>query len=244
MWGPQGSHRKGERVDFNTGNRDDSAASGGSGGGAAGRPPGMTASAGGEFDYRDPIQSFVVTVRRLVLEPVAFFRGMTRQGDFVNPLVFALICWEVSAIIGGFLGVLASIVGLGARGVGDAIVSFFASLILTPIFAVIGLFIAAGIIHLLVTLIARPMSTGFETTFRVLAFSNVTALISWIPILGSLVGGIWYVVLSVFGVREGHATSTGKAAAIVLIPAAVALFILLVLAAVIGAVIFGALSNA
>jgi len=208
------------------------------------RPPGTTASAGGEFDYRDPVQSFVVTVRRLVLEPVAFFRGMTRQGDFVNPLVFGLICWEISALIGGILGVLASIVGIGVRGVGEAIVGIFASLILTPIFAAIGFLIAAAIIHLLVVLIARPMSTGFETTFRVVAYANVTALVNWIPILGALVAAVWYTVLAIFGVREGHATSTGKAAAVVLIPVAIMLFILLVLAAVIGAVIFGALSNA
>ena len=231
-------------MEFDTGSRPDPAGSGGSGGGTGVRPPGMSASAGGEFDYRDPIQSFVATVRRLVVEPVAFFRGMNRQGDFVNPLVFSLICWEISAIIGGFLGVLGSLVGLGARGAGEAIVSFFASLILTPILATVALFIGAGIIHLLVMLIARPMSTGFETTFRVIAYSNVTSLISWVPILGVLVGSIWSVVLLILGVREGHATSTGKAAIIVLIPAAVVLFILLVLAAVIGAVIFGALSNA
>ena len=231
-------------MEFDTGSRPDPTGSGDSGGGTGVRPPGASVSAGGEFDYRDPVQSFVVTVRRLVLEPVAFFRGMNRQGDFVNPLVFAIICWEISAIIGGFMGVLGSLVGLGARGVGEAIVSFLASLILTPIFAVVALFIGAGIIHLLVVLIARPMSTGFETTFRVIAYSNVTSLITWVPILGALVGSIWSIVLLVFGVREGHATSTGKAAVIVLIPAAVVLFILLVLAAVIGAVIFGALSNA
>ncbi|MDP9437822.1 MAG: YIP1 family protein [Actinomycetota bacterium] len=231
-------------MDFDTGSRPDAAGSGGSRGGAGVRPPGTSASAGGEFDYRDPIQSFVVTVRRLVVEPVAFFRGMNRQGDFVNPLLFAVICWEISAIIGGLLGVLGSLVGLGVRGLGEAIVGFFASLILTPIFALAVLFIAAGIIHLLVVLIARPMSTGFETTFRAIAYANVTALVSWIPILGVLIGTLWYVVLSVFGVREGHATSTGKAVVIVLIPVAIALFILLVLAAVVGAVIFGALSNA
>lgn len=241
---PIGGQWKGERVDFDTGSRAEPAGSGGSGGGTGARPPGVSASAGEEFDYRDPIQSFVATVRRLVVEPVAFFRGMNRQGDFVNPLVFALICWEISAIISGLLGVLGSLVGLGARGGGEAIVGFFASLILTPILAVVVLFIAAGIIHLLVMLIVRPMGTGFETTFRAIAYANVTALVSWIPILGALVGTLWYVVLSVLGVRESHATSTGKAVAIVLIPAAVVLLILLVLAAVIGAVIFGALSNA
>lgn len=230
-------------MDFDTGNRPEPGGSGGSGGGAGVQPPGMSASAGGEFDYRDPIQSFVTTVRRLVLEPVAFFRSMTPQGDFVNPLLFALICWEISAIIGGFLSVLGSVVGLGVRSVGEAIVGFFASLVLTPILAAVVLAIAAGIIHLLVMLIARPMGTSFETTFRVVAYADVAMLVTWIPILGALVGGVWYTVLSIFGVREAHHTSTGKAAAIVLIPAAVAVFILLVLALLIGAVIFGALNN-
>lgn len=230
-------------MEFDTGNRPDPADSGGSGGGTGVRPPGMSASAGGEFDYRDPVQSFVVTARRLVLEPVAFFRSMNRQGDFVNPLLFSLICSEIAAIIGGFLGVIGSVVGLGARGVGEALVGFFASLILTPIIAVIALFIVAGIIHLLVILLARPVSTGFETTFRVIAYGNVASLVTWIPILGALVGGVWYTVLSILGVREAHQTSTGKAAVIVLIPVAVVVFILLVLAILIGAVIFGALNN-
>lgn len=88
------------------------------------------------------------------------------------------------------------------------------------------------------------MSTNFETTFRVVAYANVTILVAWVPILGLLVATVWYAVLSILGVREGHATSTGKAVVIVLIPVAIALFILLVLAAVVGAVIFGALSNA
>jgi hypothetical protein len=228
-------------MEFDTGSRSEPAGSGGSGGGTGVRPPEM--SAGGEFDYRDPIQSFVTTVRRLVLEPVAFFRSMTPQGDFVNPLLFALICWEISAIIGGFLSVLGSVVGLGVRSVGEAIVGLFASLILTPIFAAVVLAIAAGIIHLLVMLIARPAGTSFETTFRVVAYADVAMLVTWVPILGALVGGVWYTVLSIFGVREAHHTSTGKAAAIVLIPAAVVVFILLVLALVIGAFIFSALNN-
>ncbi len=230
-------------MEFDTGNRPDQSGSGDSGGGTDVRPPGMSASAGGEFDYRDPVQSFVATVRRLVLEPVAFFRSMNRQGDFVNPLLFSLICWEIAAVIGGFLGVLGSVVGLGARGVGEAIVSLFASLIITPIVAAIVLFVAAGIIHLLVILLARPVSTGFETTFRVIAYADVAILVTWIPILGALVGGVWYTVLSIFGVREAHQTSTGKAAVIVLVPVAVVVFILLVLALIVGAVVFGALNN-
>jgi hypothetical protein len=48
--------------------------------------------AGGEFNYQDPVQSFISTVQRVVLQPVDFYRGLKRQGDFINPMIFALIC--------------------------------------------------------------------------------------------------------------------------------------------------------
>src|SRR5215207_5609281 len=130
-------------VDFNTG----SGSSGGSGGSSRGPggPPRVSGSAsGGEFDFSDPVQSFINAVRGVVTAPVGFFRSIRREGDFVNPLIFAIICYEVSAILGGIIAL-----AFGSRGFGG----FLASIILAPIFAAIGLFIGAGILHLLVMLI-------------------------------------------------------------------------------------------
>jgi hypothetical protein len=59
---------------------------------------------GRDYSLSDPINSFVDVVRRLVLQPVAFFGELPRQGNFANPLVFALVCYEISAILGGLLG--------------------------------------------------------------------------------------------------------------------------------------------
>ena len=85
-------------MDFNTG-------SGGAGVGRFlrrtwARPRVSGGATGRSFDYRDPVQSFISTVRGVVLRPVDFFRGILRQGDFLNPLIFALICYEVAAILG------------------------------------------------------------------------------------------------------------------------------------------------
>jgi hypothetical protein len=197
----------------------------------------MSASPGGEFDYRDPIQSFVATVRALATEPVAFFSRMLRQGDLVNPLIFAVVCSEIAAILGGVLAVLAAILGIGTRTFGESIGAFFLSLVTTPIFAAIGLFIGAGILHLLVMLIVKPVGTGFETTFRVVAYSSVSQLVSWIPIVGPIAGAVISIVLGILGIREAHSTTTGKAALVVLIPVAVALFLLLALV-IAGAALF------
>ena len=200
-------------VDFNTG-------SGGSGG-AGGAPPRVSGGAsGGEFNYQDPVQSFISTVRNVVTAPAGFFRGIRREGDFLNPILFAVICYEVAAILGGLLGLL----GVGAgRGFG----SFLVSIILAPIGAVIGLFIGAGILHLLVMLIVGSRNSGFEGTLRVSAYSSVTSLVSWIPVIG-LIASLYGVYIAIMGIREVHSTTTGKAALVVLIPVVV-IIILLVL---------------
>jgi hypothetical protein len=217
-------------MDFNTGGTGNS---GGSSEGPAGSPQGGQSAAAVEFRYTDPVQTFIATVQAVVLRPVDFFRGILRQGDLINPLIFAVICYEVSAILGGLL----RLVGIGAtnQGVGG----FLATIIFAPIFAAIGLFIGAGILHLLVMLIVGSRSSGFEATFRVVAYSGVTSLVSWIPYIGGLLS-LYGIYLGIVGIREVHNTTTGRAALVVLIPAAVIILLaLLLFSAVLFAVFFG-----
>ncbi len=217
-------------VDFNTGSSG-STGSGGSSRGPGGPPPRVSGGAsGGEFNINDPVQSFINTVRNVVTAPVGFFRGIRREGDLVNPLLFAIICYEVAAILGGLL----SLVGVtGSQGIG----SFLISIILAPIFAAIGLFIGAGILHLLVMLIVGSSNSGFEGTFRVSAYSSVTSLVSWIPIIG-LIASLYGIYLAIMGIREVHNTSTGRAAIVVLIPAAVVLLLVFVIIFLIAGALF------
>jgi hypothetical protein len=208
-------------VDFNT----ESGGSGGSGG-APRRVSG--GASGGEFDYSDPVQSFINTVRTVVTAPVGFFRGIRREGDFVNPLIFAIICYEVSAILGGIIALAFS-----SRGFGG----FLASIIFAPIGTAIALFIGAGILHLLVMLIVGSRNSGFEGTFRVGAYSSVTSLVSWIPIIG-VIASLYGIYLAIVGIREVHNTTTGRAAIVVLVPAVVVFLLIVLIIAAIGAAIF------
>ncbi|MGB3681089.1 MAG: YIP1 family protein [Rubrobacteraceae bacterium] len=212
-------------------------AGGGPGEGPGGASMGSTAT---EFTYTDPVQSFVGTVRDLVTRPIGFFRGIARRGDFVNPLIFALVCTVISAAIGGLLGVLYAAVGIGDAGVGGAIGAFVASMFFTPIVSAIALFVGAGVLHLLVALMIKPADTGFESTFRVVSYTSVAQLASWVPVLGPLVAFVASVALSIVGIREVHETTTGKAALVVLIPAAVALLVALFLIVVVGVLFFAA----
>jgi hypothetical protein len=222
-------------MDFNTGRdsgrSEDRPLYGEETGGPTGRPPrGPAGSPGGEFNLSDPVNSFINTVRAVVLDPAGFFRGIARRGDFINPLVFALICYEIFAILSGLL----ALVGIyGNQGVGG----FIISLILTPIFAAVGLFIGAGILHLFVLLFVRPSNAGFEATFRVSSYTSVTALVSWIPIIG-FIASLYGLYIAIMGIREVHATTTGRAALVVLVPAVVVLFLLLILVLLIGVALF------
>jgi hypothetical protein len=185
---------------------------------------------GGDYDFSNPINSFVEVVRRLVFQPAIFYAGLPNRGSFINPLVFALICYEISAILGGLLGLAG---GEPDRG----LETFVASIIAAPIGGAVGLLILSGILHLLVRLIVGGGNSGFGATFRVASYATVVNLVGWIPIVGSLVALVYAIYLSTVGIREMHETTTGKAVLIVLIPIGVILLVALVGLLVAGAVL-------
>jgi hypothetical protein len=233
-------------MEFDTGSRADPAGSGGSGGGAGVRPPGMAASVGEEFDYKDPVGTFVRATRGVLTRPVDFFRGMTRQGDFVTPILYALICYEIYAVLAGILGLLfgglASIgsgsAGEQAAGAASSVGGFILSIIAAPFVAALILLIMAGIKHLLVMLIVGSSNAGFEATLRVQSYTFATRVFWWVPILGALVGFFFGIYLSIVGIREVHSTTMAKAALVVLIPVAIVALLSAVLAAILGAFIW------
>ena len=200
----------------------------------------------GDYDLSNPVESFVDTVRRVVLQPVGFFAGLPRSGSLLNPLIFALICTEISAILGGILRL---------AGVGEGFVAgygfqvpenqdfgeFIGSVIFAPIGGVIGVFVVAGIGQLVVRLVVGATNSGFGATFRVASYTGVTSLVSWIPIIGGLLA-LYGIYLAVVGIREMHGMTTGKAVLVVLIPVIVVVVLALLGLLVVGAVFFSRMS--
>jgi hypothetical protein len=191
-------------------------------------------ASGGEYNLSDPVDSFTDVARRVILQPTGFFAGMPRGGALLNPLVFAVICIELSALLSALL-VLAGVQqnpGFNPNPQ-NALPSVFtpgsalASIIVAPIFGAIGLFIAAAIQQLLVRLVVGPANSGFASTFRVASYTQVTGLVNWIPVIGPLLS-LYGLYLAVVGIREAHGTTTGKAALVILIPFAVVLVVALI----------------
>ena len=207
---------------------------------------GVRRMSGGDYDLSNPVESFVDTVRRVVLQPVGFFAGLPRSGSLLNPLVFALICTEISVILGGILGLVGVregfVVGYGFQvPENQDFGEFIGSVIFAPIGSAISVFVIAGIAHLLVMLIVGATNSGFGATFRVASYASVTSLVSWIPIIGGLLG-LYGIYLAVVGIREMHQTTTGKAVIVVLFPVILILVLALLGLLVAGAVFFSRMS--
>lgn len=194
------------------------------------RSSGIAGSPEGGYELSDPVNSFVATIRELVTQPAGFFRSLNNRDALRNPIAFAMICVFIGAFLGGLLAILAAAVGLGQQTVGGAIGGFVAGIILAPLLAPIGLFIGAGISHLFVMLFVRPSNAGFWSTFRVVSYVSATSLVNWVPIIGGLVALVWGLILSVLGIREMHSTTTGRAALVILVPAAIVIALLALVA--------------
>ena len=86
-----------------------------------------------------------------------------------------------------------------------------AMIILLPLFLVIFLFIWSGLVHLCLMIVGGA-NQPFETTFRVLAFSQGSAgPLQIIPLCGGLISGVWAIVCNCIGLARAHETDTGRA---------------------------------
>ena len=189
---------------------------------------------GGDYDLSDPVNGFVDIVRRVVLQPRAFFAGLPRQGSFLGPLLFALICIEVSVFLVGlltFLDVPGGVTWLFGARQDQGLLEFLGGLVVAPIAGAVGLFLAALVTHVLVILVVGSGHSGFGATFRVVCYSSVTSLLGWLPFIG-WIASLYRLYLATVGIREMHRTTTGKALVVVLLPA---ILILALVVVVVGA---------
>ena len=169
------------------------------------------------------LNALIETLQMVLSRPVAAFTAMKREGGLGEPLLYA--------IIGGtFGGVFALTYNFALRSFtpfGDrhnALAHLFGGLswifllVLTPLFVVIGVFVASAILHVCLMIVGGAKQS-FETTFRVVCFAegSVSPLLV-IPVCGGLIVGIWKVILYCIGLARAHETDTGRAVIAVLLP--------------------------
>jgi hypothetical protein len=170
------------------------------------------------------LSAFIETLQMILSRPAEAFTAMRREGGLVDPLLYVLIGGTFGLIVHfiyRFLFISLNIFAdrsdpfahLGIVGIG-----WIFLLIFTPVLIVIGVFINAAIIHLCLMLVGGAKQS-FETTFRVICFTcgSVYPLLI-VPVCGSLIVGIWGLVLYCIGLARAHETDTGRAVLAVLLP--------------------------
>ncbi len=200
---------------------------------AAAPVPGSAPAATGERtpwedrESRGFFKGLFGTLNEALFHPSEFYKKMPVTGGLTDPLLYALIVGMVGMIFsylwqmvmkGAVQGVLpmSGMYGTGVNpiyeGMGMALLAFF-----SPFLIIIGLFVQSGILYVCL-LMVKGANRGFEATFRVVAYGYSANIFMVIPVCGSLVAGIWAVVLYIIGLKEAHATTGGKAAFAVFLP--------------------------
>ena len=190
------------------------------------------------------VKAFSDTLVMVLTKPVEAFQIMRTEGNFVDPLIYAVIGGSVGFIVYFLLTLaLGSFGMMGSRnnplgamfGAGMGMIFM---IILCPIFVALSVFIGSAIIHVCLMLVGGAKKS-YETTFRVVCFaSGSTQPLLIIPFCGGLISGIWGIVAECIGLARAHETDIGRAVLAILLPLIVCCgggFLLLMMFGVLGA---------
>lgn len=179
------------------------------------------------------LAAFGETWKSATFDPARFFARLPRSDGIAGALIYYLVIgilvagaslfWEMSSVMVGAMDVL--------YGDGGSPIEPVVGFLLSPILLVGLLFVSAGITHLLLLFFSAGRH-GYGTTVRVFCYAYSPAIFGVVPLLGSLVGSIWTLVIVIIGLREAHGTETWKAGVSVLLPFVIMMGLALLLAAI------------
>lgn len=173
--------------------------------------------------------ALIETIKLFVTAPQDGFARMKEKGDYLSPILFAVIVGVAGVLMAQVWSLLFGSSMLFVPGAmkqqmapamaGQGMV-WFGILLVSPILVVVGLLIASGLFHLALLLLKGTDSStaGFEGTLRVVAYSQVVQLTAVVPFVGGLLGLVWAIILYTLGLSAVHRTTQGKALAAVLLP--------------------------
>lgn len=154
--------------------------------------------------------------------PFDFFESADPAVPASRPLLFFLLFWVVAsgfgtlsteAALGGWYDELYATDGIADPGTPWLLFTFF----LSPFVGLVSLAMYVGLTHLGVRLFI-PNAKRIGVTGRALCYVVAPQVVAIVPFLGWLVAPLWSLFLGVVAVRQVHDTSTGRAAAAVIVP--------------------------
>jgi hypothetical protein len=181
------------------------------------------------------LPAFWETLRLVAMEPARFFRQVK-----VSQTGAAVLFGAIGATIGNWGALLFGWATAStttrlflnwSRRMGDRIDTgplvqmiqgftggqLLAQAVATPLLTVLGIYLAAGVFHLLL-LMVRGAPRGFEATLTVAAYASGLLILRAVPLCGGIVAAVWFIVAAIQGLAEAQRAGSGKAAFAVLGP--------------------------
>ena len=193
-------------------------------------PPPATPVQGVRIPWEDParvsaLERFTETVKLLATRPGEAYAGMPTSGGIGSPLSYAVVVGWIGIAFAVVWNMLFQGMWLPFMDLGDEAAVFagftaawgIGMLFLAPLFVLVGVFIGAAILHLMLMIVGGAKN-GFEATFRVVCYAQTAQLAAIIPFCGGLISAVWAIVLYVIGLASAHRTTQGKAVLAVALP--------------------------
>ena len=205
-----------------------------------------------ERERHGALHAFVETLRLFVLAPQEAFARTRERGDLASPLLWTMICSALGVVAAqtwslllGPLAWLPLLPGeLREQWVGS-VLALLVGLLLTPVMAIVGLFVGAAVVHLFLWMFGglTDSRSGYEGTVRAIAYSSIAQIANVVPFVGWLAAVVWSVVLQTMGLVRLHRATPGRAVAAVLMPLVLCCAALLLFFAMLAALIAGLLAG-
>jgi len=149
---------------------------------------------------------------------------MPTTGGIGSPLLYAIVVGWIGIAIAVVWNMLFQGMWIPFMGGDEAAVmaGFTAAwavgmIIVAPILVIVGVFIGAAILHLMLMIVGGA-NNGFETTVRVVCYAQTAQLAGIVPFCGGLISMVWAIILYVLGLAAAHRTTQGKAVLAVVLP--------------------------
>jgi hypothetical protein len=174
---------------------------------------------------KSAIERFAETVKLLATRPGEAYARMPTAGGIGSPLLYAIVVGWIGIAIAVVWNMLFQGMWIPFMGAGEeaAVMAGFTAawavgmIIVAPILVIVGVFIGAAILHLMLMIVGGA-NNGFEATVRVVCYAQTAQLAGIVPFCGGLISLVWAIILYVLGLAAAHRTTQGKAVLAVVLP--------------------------
>jgi hypothetical protein len=172
------------------------------------------------------------TFKSALFEPRILFKARRYPEGIKEPLAFGLLTAGLGDMLAFFWPVL--LFSLGFVPFGDSVFGhlngiwiFLTLMVGIPVAVVLNMIFYSGILHLML-LIVRGGKEGYQSTFRVVAYSQAALAWNIIPFMGAWIATVWKLVIQVIGLHEVHHISYARVIVAFLLPVFI-IFVLIIL---------------